>query len=193
MDRSWLVLLLVIGLALGAVLLWRWEREPPLSLSELRGKLIPAEGEETAYGMVLSWDNVQLFADWYYEIRLTPAEEEVLFVALQPIPTPCCDDTRLIRCCCEEGGRICNLVRSARGLGAWLIQEKGFGVKEVRAAVEEWLRFIHPDYFLARELRGLGKDPGAYGLPTRGACYRGWCEVPLRQGGCGGMGLEVKL
>jgi len=192
-DKSWLVLLLAVGLALAAVFIWRSGRDSSLSLAELQKQLIPAEGTPTAYGLVLSWENAQLFADWYYEIRLTPAEEEILRAALQPIPTPCCDDTRLTRCCCEEGGLICNLVRSARGLAAWLIREKGFKAGEVRAAVEEWLRFIHPQYFLAQELKRLGKNPGDYGLPVRGACYRGWCEVSLKQGGCGGMGLQVRL
>ncbi len=193
MDRNWFVMLLVIGLALGAVFLWRSAREVHPSLAELQSQVIPVEGKPTVYGLTLSWGNAQLFADWYYEIDLIPAEEEVLREALQPISTPCCDDTRLVHCCCEESGRICNLVRSARGLAAWLIREKGFGAEEVRAAVEEWLRFIHPHYFLAQELYRRGENPSAYGLPTQGACYRGWCEAPFSTGGCGGMGLRVKL
>lgn len=195
MDKTWLILLLAVGLVLGAVFLRHWGREPPpsFSLDELQARVIPAEGAPTAYGVAIGWENVQLFADWYYDITLTAAEERVLVAALGTIPTPCCDDTRVTRCCCEQGGLICNLVRSARGLGAWLIREKGFDVPEVRASVEEWLRFVHPQYYLAQELRRMGLDPAAYGLPTRGACYRGWCEVPLRQGGCGGMGLRVKL
>lgn len=195
MERNWIVLLLGLALVLGAVVLWRSGRESPpsLSLADLREKLIPAEGTLTTYGIALSWNNAQLFADWYYEIRLNSSEEMVLRQALEPIPTPCCDDTRLVRCCCEKGGLICNLVRSARGLAAWLIREKGFKADEVRAAVEEWLRFIHPDYFLAQELLRLGRNPANYGLPAKGSCYRGWCEMPLKAGGCGGMGLVVKL
>ncbi len=195
MDKTWLVVLLALALVMGAVVLWRAGREPPpsVSLADLQAQIIPAAGTPTAYGLPLAWENAQLFADWYYEIPLTPTEAQVLTAALGGIPTPCCDDTRVTRCCCEEGGLICNLVRSARGLAAWLIREKGFSVQEVRASVEEWLRFAHPQYYLAQELRRLGLDPAAYGLPTRGACYRGGCEVPLKEGGCGGMGLRVKL
>jgi hypothetical protein len=194
LDRSWLVLILVVGLALGAVLLLR-EREapPPLPLEKIRAQVIPSEGQATSYGIPLSLGNAQRFADWYYEIRLSPTEERTLAEALGAIPTPCCDDTRLTRCCCEEGGLICNLVRSARGLGAWLVREKGFSGEKLREAVEEWLRFVHPDYYVARALKEMGQDPEIYGFPKKGACYRGWCEVPLSRGGCGGMGLTVKV
>ena len=194
LDRSWLVLVLVVGLVVGAVLLWRSGREPPSSsLAELRRRAIPGEGTATAYGIPLSLVNAQRFADWYYEFRLAPAEEAILVRALGSVPTPCCDDTRLVRCCCEEGGLICNLVRSARGLAAWLIREKRWDAAAVRSAVEEWLRFAHPDYYLARELEALGQDPEAYGLSRRGACYRGWCEATLSRGGCGGMGPQVRI
>ncbi len=177
------------------MLLWWTERVPPpaLSLEALRAEVIPQEGQRTAYGIPLSLGNAQTFADWHDAVRLTPAEERILWEALHPVPTPCCDDTRLTRCCCEEGGLICNLVRSARGLGAWLIRERGFGAEAVRAAVEEWLRFVHPGYYLAGELRRLGQNPAAYGLPSRGACYRGACEAGFREGGCGGMGWRVRL
>lgn len=195
MDRNWVIVLVAVGLLMGAFFIWRSGKEPAntISLAELQRQIIPAEGTPTAYGLELRRENAQTFAEWYYEIRLTPSEDAVLAAALEAIPTPCCDDTRLTRCCCEQGGFICNLVRSARGLGAWLIREKGFSAPQVRAAVEEWLRFLHPRYYLAQELRKRGLDPAQYGLPGRGSCYQGWCEVPLRQGGCGGMGLTVKL
>lgn len=195
MNPGWLVVLLAIGFLLGAVLLGRVEGEPPPSpsLADLQTQLIPAEGTSTPYGIALSLDNAQLFADWYYAIRLTPEEERIVREALHPLPTPCCDDTRLTRCCCEEGGRMCNLVRSARGLAAWLLREKRFSAEEIRASVAQWLRFVHPTYYLAQEVKRRGGDPSRYGLPTQGACYRGACEVPLREGGCGGMGLRVKL
>jgi len=194
LDRSWLVLILVVGLVLGAVWMLR-ERgaPPPLSLEEIRTKHIPQEGQATSYGIPLSLENAQLFADWYYEIRMTPAEARTLAEALGTIPTPCCDDTRLTRCCCEEGGLICNLVRSARGLGAWLVREKGFSGEKLKQAVEEWLRFAHPDYYVARAIKDMGQDPEVYGFSKRGACYRGWCEVSLSRSGCGGMGLTVKV
>ncbi|MFN3347087.1 MAG: hypothetical protein ACK42E_04690, partial [Candidatus Bipolaricaulaceae bacterium] len=135
MDKPWLIVLLVAGLLVGAALLWRGGREPPPSLTELQARVIPAEGTATAYGIPLAWENAQLFADRYYEISLTPAEEQVLVAALGAMPTPCCDDTRVTQCCCEQGGLICNLVRSARGLAAWLIREKGFDAPKVRTSV----------------------------------------------------------
>ncbi len=195
---KWIVLLGVGMLALFAgFLLVPKEKGPAeageISLAELEGELIPPAGKETAYGIPLSWDNAQKFADWYYEIELSTGEKQVLRRALGEIPTPCCDDTRLTRCCCERSGLICNLVRSARGLAAWLIREKGFGEDETREAVLEWVKFAHRGYFLALALRERGLDPGKYGLTTRGACYRGLCELPMRKGGCGGMGEYVKL
>lgn len=195
MVQNLLIVLVALSLLVGAVLLWWTGRESPPSpsLAELQTRILPSEGQATAYGIPLSWDNVQRFADWYYEVHLSPQEERVLWEALHSVPTPCCDDTRLTRCCCEEGGLICNLVRSARGLAAWLIHIKGFNPEEVRAAVEEWLRLVHPGYYLAQELRRLGQDHAAYGLATQGACYRGACEDGLRAGGCGGMGSRVRL
>ncbi|MGY4707111.1 hypothetical protein ACVNPS_05080 [Candidatus Bipolaricaulota sp. J31] len=163
-----------------------------ISLAELEAEVIPPEGKETSYGFPLLWDNAQMFADWYYEVRLNPEEAAVLQRALGGIPTPCCDDTRIIRCCCERSGRICNLVRSARGLAAWLVQRKGFDEEGVEAAVREWVKFAHRNYFLAVTLRERGVDPAQYNLTTRGACYRGLCDLPMRQGGCGGMGERVR-
>lgn len=78
-------------------------------------------------------------------------------------------------------------------MGAWLVREKGFAGEKLQAAVKEWLRFSHPDYYLAQAVRKLGEDPARYGLSAVGSCYQGRCEEPLRQGGCGGMGLRVKL
>lgn len=165
-------------------------------LAELRAALIPKAGERTAYGLVLSFGNAQHFADWYYAIRLTPEEEAIWREALLAIPAPCCDDYPVLRCCCQTHGRICNLTRSAQGLAKWLIVYRGYGLKEVREAVLQWLRFLVPNYYLARALEERGLDPRAYGLEPHEAyeaCYRGRCEAPLDQGGCGGMGLEVKL
>jgi len=195
-DRMlrWWILAGVAALAAVALLVPHRGPSPEgLPLAQLEAELIPAVGTETAYGVPLSWDNAQRFADWFYQIRLSPDEAEVLQRALAPVPTPCCDDTRLTRCCCERSGQICNLVRSARGLAAWLIQRQGFAAEEVRAAVEEWIRFAHRDYYLARALRDRGLSPAEYGLTTQGACYFQVCELPMRQGGCGGMGPQVRI
>ncbi|MGB9757964.1 MAG: hypothetical protein ACP5JD_06510 [Candidatus Bipolaricaulaceae bacterium] len=165
-------------------------------LEELRAELIPAVGQKTSYGIPLSLANAQHFADWYYAIRLTPEEEAIWAEALSTIPAPCCDDNPVLRCCCQGHGRICNLTRSAQGLAKWLIVYRGFTAEAVRAAVEEWLRFLVPNYYLARALEEQGLDPKEFGLEPHEAyeaCYQGRCEVALDQGGCGGMGLEVKI
>jgi len=195
MMLKWWVLAGLGAVALLVVLLLPKGGAGPegFSLAELEAQVIPAAGKATAYGMPLSWDNAQTFADWYYEIRLNPDQADMLQEALGQLPTPCCDDTRVTRCCCERSGQICNLVRSARGLAAWLIQRQGFSTSEVRAAVEEWLRFAHRDYYLAQALRERGISPGQYGFTTRGTCYRGECELPMRRGGCGGMGSRVRI
>lgn len=162
----------------------------------LREELIPVEGQETAYGIPLSIANAQFFSDWYYEIELTPEERAIVEEALSAIPAPCCDDNPVIKCCCQRNNRICNLTRSAQGLAHWLVRVKGFGAEEVRASVEEWLRFLKPDYYLSKALEERGEDPMAYGMRSHEfyeSCYRELCEAPLDAGGCGGMGLEVRL
>ncbi|MGQ9700798.1 MAG: hypothetical protein ACUVQS_07120 [Candidatus Bipolaricaulaceae bacterium] len=116
--------------------------------------------------------------------------------ALEALSAICCDDHRLTCCCCELSGLICNLVRSARGLAHFLEREKGLGAEVVRAAVEEWLMFLRPEYFLARASEERGEDPTKFRLLNSSAyqsCYLGKCNMPLTQGRCGGMGREVKL
>ncbi len=162
-------------------------------LESLYQEIIPAADTKTNYGIPLSWDNARTFADWYYDIRLAPDEVIQLQRALAPVATPCCDDTTVVRCCCEKSGKICNLVRSARGLAAWLIQKKGFSVEETREAVVQWLKFAHRDYYVAKALAERGISPSRYGLTTRGTCYRQQCEIPLRKGGCGGMSSGVRI
>lgn len=195
MAKWWVLVGFSVVAVVVAVLLVPRGGGPPegFSLAQLEAEVIPKAGTATSYGVSLSWDNAQEFADWYYEIRLSPDEAELLQRALAPVPTPCCDDTRLTRCCCERSGQICNLVRSARGLAAWLIQRHGFSAEQVRAAVEQWIRFAHRDYYLAKALEERGISPAGYGLSTRGTCYLGQCDVPLRQGGCGGMGRQVRI
>lgn len=162
-----------------------------VSLSKLEKEIIPAVGTQTSYGIPLSWANAVKFAYWYDEIDLSSSEAKTLHQALSPISTPCCDDTRLVRCCCEKTGQICNLVRGARGLAAWLIQQQGFSADETTGAVKTWVTFAHRGYYLAKELGKRGFSPARYGLTTEGSCYRSACNIPLRQGGCGGMGPEV--
>lgn len=54
---------------------------------------------------------------------------------------PCCDDNPLAKCCCERGGLICNVVRTARGLEVCLVH-KGYSAAEAAEAMEQWLRFV---------------------------------------------------
>jgi len=193
--QNWLWLAVVVGLAvISMVLLLPKKGSDPqeeVSLLELEKEIIPAVGTETPYGIPLSWDNAVEFATWYDKIDLSSSEEKTLRQGLSPISTPCCDDTQLVQCCCEESGQICNLVRSARGLAAWLIQQRGFSANETASAVKTWVTFAHRGYYLAKALSQRGFSPARYDLTTQGSCYRSACNLPLRQGGCGGMGPEV--
>lgn len=165
-------------------------------LEALRAELIPQEGTKTSYGLPISWDNAQTFADWYYSIQLTPEERDVFAEALSAISAPCCDDNPVLKCCCQRPNRICNLTRSAMGLAAWLIHVKGYTAEETKASVEEWLRFLKPEYYLSLALEEQGLDPAEYGLEEHEAyepCDQKLCEAPLDAGGCGGMGLKVLL
>jgi len=162
------------------------------SLAALYAEIVPAEGTETIYGIPLAWENAHLFASWYDVVRLTASEARVMAEALEPLRAPCCDDNPLSGCCCERGGLICNLVRTTRGLGAYLVHQ-GFAAEDVRAAMLQWMKFAHGDYYVAQALVERKEDPVRYGLfkPENGACYRNMCNVPLREGGCGGMGPQV--
>lgn len=195
--RNWLWLAIIVGLAAipAVLLLPKTGRAPQkeVSLLELEKEIIPAVGTQTPYDIPLSWDNAAKFAEWYDEIDLSSSEAKTLHQALFPIRTPCCDDTQLVQCCCEKSGQICNLVRSARGLAAWLIQQRGFSVNETAAAVRTWITFAHRGYYLAKALSKQGISPARYGLTTKGSCYRSECDLPLQSGGCGGMGPEVKV
>lgn len=179
---------LVGGIAVVAVS--QGEEKP--SLAALYAEIVPAEGTETIYGLPLAWANAHMFATWYDEIRLTEEEVQALEASVAPLRAPCCDDNPLAKCCCERGGLICNVVRTARGLGSYLIRG-GYHAAEVTGAIEQWLRFIHGDYYVATALAAMGEDPITYGLfkPANGACYRNLCTAPLREGGCGGMGRQV--
>lgn len=165
-------------------------------LESLRAELIPAPGSGTSYGIPLSLAHAQTFADWFYTIQLDPEEMEAVTQVLQEIPAPCCDDNSVLRCCCRKSNRICNLTRSAIGLAYWLVHHKGFTGDELREAVEEWLRFLKPNYYLALALEERGSDPRQFGLAPHEAyesCDARKCEAPLDAGGCGGMGLQVLL
>jgi len=153
----------------------------------IREEIIPREGTVTNYSLPLSLGNLPQFLDWYYDIDLDTKESGVLRGALIKLAAPCCDDKTMFRCCCERGERGCNLVRSGKGLASYLIHDEGYTAEEVREAVLQWLHFARPDYYVARELKDRGFNPRHYNLSTFGSCYRQLCEVPISQGGCGGM------
>ena len=151
-------------------------------LAEIEAELIPPYGAQTGYGMPLDLRNTARFIDWFYGIELTQAEAEIKDRALEGLAAPCCDDNTAATCCC-----VCNLSRSLWGLSAHLVRDEGYGVDDLRAAADEWLRFTRPDYYVAVELQARGLDPADFGLTTFGSCYRNLCDVPLTEGGCAGM------
>lgn len=104
------------------------------------------------------------FISYHRSIVLTPEQQEIMKTGLSRIPAPCCAAYSIATCCCP-----CNLAKSTWGLSKFLIARRGTSASEVQAAASEWLRFINP--------RGYTGD----------ACFRGGCERPFSQNGCGGM------
>ncbi len=152
-------------------------------------RIVPVAGTDTAYGIPLSFDNTQMFIDWYNTIDLTAAERAMRNKALVSLPAPCCDDYPMSTCCC-----VCNLSRSVWGLCAYLITEKGYTVDQLRAAALQWGHFIRPDYYVAQTLEDGGRTPTIYGVSTDSSCFSDRCELPFYRkvgpryiGGCGGM------
>ena len=157
-------------------------------LAQIRQEPIPAESAETSYGIPLSLMSLPQFVDWW--TTLVPiVESDGRYVdALSALVAPCCDDNLAIKCCCEnDEGQACNTIRSGKGLAAHLILDHDYGAEEIQASVLEWFRFARPDYYLAVELTNRGIDPQAHDLTVYGSCYRGLCNTPISQGGCGGM------
>lgn len=191
--RVSVVLGLVAGLAMSLLALAGQGQPKDTTMYErIYAEVIPAAGAETSYGIPLSLENLLQFIGWKDTIVLSPVEERVFHDALVQIPAPCCDDNTAFQCCCEKGGRRCNIVTSAKGLAAYLVHEKGYTGDQVRDTVLEWLRFARPDYYVAQALEAEGLNPATYGVTTEGSCYRGMCEVPISQGGCGGMGKLIE-
>jgi hypothetical protein len=104
------------------------------------------------------------FIGYHRSIHLTPEQEATKREALEAIPAPCCSTFSAATCCCE-----CNLTKTIWGLSNFLIVEKGFGVEQVRDAVNAWTQAINPSGF-----------PGD-------SCFTGGCGRPFEEGGCGGM------
>ena len=101
----------------------------------------------------------------YNSIALSPAQEKIKNEALSSIPAPCCGDHQISTCCCP-----CNLAKSVWGLSNLLVAERNYSAEEVKSTVLEWIKFTNEDGYAGN------------------ACYRGRCNLPFREDGCGGMG-----
>ena len=177
----------VLGLVVVIGGIWVLTRRPEtgsVTPEVLAAEIIPQEGDATDYGIPLSLDNTQQFVDYYGATVLTPQQEAVMRDALLPLKAPCCDDNSMATCCCP-----CNLARSVWGLSSYLIVEENYGVEQVRESAHQWLRFIHDDYYVIQGLKERGVNPAKFGLVHENPCYEGACELPFRDGGCGGMGV----
>lgn len=179
------ILLLAVGLVVVGFLLFGGKQPAKAATpAEVRAEIIPKDGDATAYDVPLSLDNTQDFIDYYEASTLSRDQEKTMEKALLPLKAPCCDDNPMSTCCCD-----CNLAKSVWGLSSYLIAEKGYGADEVRDSTLQWLRFIHSDYYVGRELASRGVNPDQYDLPKGDACYTGRCELPFAESGCGGMGV----
>ena len=162
-------------------------------LEALTDQIIPQEGTETFYGTSLSLSALPQFVDWWYTLVPRVQSDPRYAEALLGLVAPCCDDNTAYRCCCEsEEGQACNIIRSGKGLAAHLLLDLDATADQVRLSVLQWFRFARPDYYLAAELLAQGIDPLVYGLTVEGSCYRGLCNTPISQGGCGGMGPLIE-
>lgn len=158
-------------------------------LAALTEEIIPEEGAETAYGEVLSYDLLPRFVQWWYD-SVPAAEQDVRYrTALEGLVAPCCDDNSMFICCCEQDGQACNIIRSGKGLAAHLIldSEAEYAAEQIRESVLQWVMFARPDYYISAAMQRQNIDPEPFGLTTYGSCYRGLCDAPISQGGCGGM------
>ncbi len=190
--KGCIVLAAACGVALSAWALAGTGAANDATYQRIYARAIPAAGTETAYGIPLSLANLPQFIAWRDTIVLNTAQAQTFHDALVGIPAPCCDDETAFQCCCEKSGQRCNIVTSAKGLAAYLIQTKNYSSEEPQAAVVQWLTFARPDYYMAKALGAEGIDPSVYNLTAQGSCYRGLCETPISQGGCGGMGKLIE-
>lgn len=104
------------------------------------------------------------FIGYYHSIKLAPDEEKIKADALEAIPAPCCKEFSMATCCCP-----CNMAKSVWGLSHFLIRERHYDARRLKAAVEDWLRFSNK--------RGYSGN----------ACDEGHCNLPFAKDGCGGM------
>lgn len=157
-------------------------------LAEIQAEIIPVEGAETPYGIPFSLQSLPQFVDWWTTLRPDAENDPRYADALNALVAPCCDDNPAFKCCCEnDEGQACNIIRSGKGLASHLILDLDYDTDQVRENVLAWFRFARWDYYVAAEMEARGLDPTVYGLTTEGSCYRGLCNTPISEGGCGGM------
>jgi hypothetical protein len=156
-------------------------------VAAIEASIIPVEGTETPYEIPLSLDSLPLFVGWWYTLVPQIDADPRYHEALIGLVAPCCDDNSAFQCCCEKDGQACNIIRSGKGLAAYLITEHDSTAEEISESVLQWFRFARPDYYIAAELQAQGMNPATYGLTTKGSCYRSKCSVAISEGGCGGM------
>lgn len=109
------------------------------------------------------------FIAYYNSIPLTSEQEQIKSEALSTISAPCCSNYSMSTCCCP-----CNLAKSAWGLSNLLIAKHNYSAKQVKEAVSEWIHFTNKDGYAGN------------------ACYKGRCNLPFSEDGCGGMD-ETKI
>ncbi len=154
-----------------------------MAIAQVAEDIIPKAGQETSYGIPLSLKNTEKFKLYYESMDLTLQQEKIKDSALSPIPATCCPNKPMSTCCCA-----CSLAKSVWGLSKYLIKEKGYDSKQVRAEALRWLHFIRENYYIKAELKNRGIGLAAVGLtPERPSCYTGRCSLSFEEDGCGGM------
>ena len=125
----------------------------------------PAEGTDWTSGKYDGTrEQVLELMGYYKNIELTAEQEGVRRQALSSMPAPCCNTFSAATCCCE-----CNLSRSIWGLAKLLITEHEADATAVRGAVEGWIAALNPSGYAGN------------------TCNTGRCNLPFKNGGCGGM------
>ena len=182
-----LIGLVVVAVGLFGVLAFTQGADESV-LEAIQAEIIPVESAETEYGIPLSLNSLPQFVGWWYTLVPLVEDDARYIDGLSVLVAPCCDDNPAFKCCCEnDEGQACNIIRSGKGLAAHLIQNLDYSAEQVALSVLEWFHFARPDYYLAAELANRHMVPALYGLTTQGSCYRGLCDTPISEGGCGGM------
>ena len=148
----------MIGITLSAIVLF---------LAVYYTGFIPEDTEPLGKNRIEFYDahsQAKEFIAYSNSIALTPEQEKTKSEALSAIPAPCCSNYSISTCCCP-----CNLAKSAWGLSNFLLAERNYNANQVKEAVSEWIHFTNKDGYAGN------------------ACYKGRCNLPFGEDGCGGM------